>query len=213
MIWDRITKNGHTLYRRDWALLADAMQAAQVSTYVVQGSWSGVAASAGTHSGGGAMDLSVRGLTEEQALRLVDELRKRNCAAWLRSPKFGWPAKLGGAHVHLIVKDSPGLSPAARAQVRAYDLGRNGLANGKHDPHHRPVQHAFGVAAYPGPIKFGDRGEAVKSIQLHLGVTPTGYFGALTKRKVTRFQRLRPRLWPADGVVGPKTYAAITGAK
>jgi hypothetical protein len=96
-----------------------------------------VDASAGTHSGGGAADISVRGWTEPQALRVVEALRERNGVAWLRSQKFGWS---GTPHIHVIFRDEPGLSPQAKAQISSYDRGKNGLAGGRPDPHRRPVQ-------------------------------------------------------------------------
>ena len=137
----RETRAGHTLDSRVWALLADAGRAAGAPITVVQGSWSGsVAASAGTHAGGGAFDLRTRDLTRAQVLALVAELRKRNVCAWWRTPEFGWPASAGGPHLHGIVRDEPGLSPGAARQVQQYDAGLNGLASHGRDPFPRPPQ-------------------------------------------------------------------------
>ena len=38
--------------------------------------------------------------------------------AWLRDTAHGWTT---GDHIHLLVRDEPGLAVAARAQVIAYD--------------------------------------------------------------------------------------------
>lgn len=138
----RVARAGKVLSARVWALLDDASKATGVPVHVVQGSWtSGVAASAGTHSGGGAFDLSVTGLTRTQRLALVDALRRRNVAAWLRSPEFGWTST--GPHIHGIVMDEPGLSTGAQDQVRAYWKGLNGLADRHKDPFPRPPQTPF----------------------------------------------------------------------
>ncbi|MGB8020740.1 MAG: hypothetical protein WCF04_05885, partial [Candidatus Nanopelagicales bacterium] len=139
---DRVTIAGHTLTRRVWALLDDARRAADLpegAARVMQGSFNAsVGASAGTHDGGGAADLSIRGLTEKQQLQLVDQLCRRNGCAWIRAAKYGWT---GDPHIHVIVRDEPGLSKSAAGQVAAYDRGLNGLANRRGDPHPRPKQH------------------------------------------------------------------------
>lgn len=151
----RVTRDGKTLSARVWALLDDAGKAANVPIRVVQGSWSGgVAASAGTHQGAGAFDLSVSGMDRGEMLTLVNALRKRNVAAWLRSPEYGWTST--GPHIHGIVIDEPGLSTAARSQVVAYARGLNGLANAHRDPFARPAQTHFAMpeeAAVPAPAK------------------------------------------------------------
>jgi len=57
-------------------------------------------------------------------------------------------------------------------------------------------------------LKFGCKTQGVKELQTLLNFpTPTGYFGTVTKQKVVDFQKsnsLNP-----DGIVGPKTYAAL----
>ena len=140
----KVKKGTVTLSERVWALIEAAAKAARVPTpRVIQGSWSHASASADTHSGGGAFDLSVAGLTLPQRLALVRELRRLNVAAWLRSPQYGW--RLTGPHIHGIVKDEPGLSGAAESQVAAYDKGWNGLGGNsrRKDPFERPPQRTF----------------------------------------------------------------------
>ena len=91
-----------------------------------QGSYTtGVSQSAGTHSGGGALDVRVRDLTQAQIDKVVWALRKTGFAAWHRLPSQGdWPE-----HIHAIAIGDKELSAAAAAQVVAYKNGRNGLAN------------------------------------------------------------------------------------
>jgi hypothetical protein len=56
-------------------------------------------------------------------------------------------------------------------------------------------------------LKPGSRGANVKRLQRKLRVTVSGYYGALTKKAVKRFQR-RAGL-KADGVAGPATLAKL----
>lgn len=56
-------------------------------------------------------------------------------------------------------------------------------------------------------LRRGDSGELVRVVQARCGVETDGVFGALTEAAVRRFQRDQ-QLVP-DGIVGPKTWAAI----
>lgn len=57
-------------------------------------------------------------------------------------------------------------------------------------------------------LREGSRGPAVDEVQRILGVDPrTGYFGPITKAAVQQLQR-EYGLTP-DGIVGPKTWAAL----
>ena len=189
----RVTKDGKTLSARVWALLADAREAAGLppgAARVVQGSWARGALSAGTHSGAGAFDLSVRGLSRSQRLRLVNELRKRKALAWLRTAEFGWYDE-DNEHIHAIVEDEPGLSAPALKQVVAYRLGRNGLALGKKDMHPRPPRFSF---VMPGDVvlrdlRYGKRNGSVRALQKALRITEDAHYGPVTDRAVREHQR------------------------
>lgn len=93
---------------------------------VVQGSYNagGVGASAGTHDGGGAMDVSVnRGCGLHHAAT-VKALRQVGFAAWYRPTIPGtWEH-----HIHAIAVSDPDLAGAAQDQVVDYYQGRDGLA-------------------------------------------------------------------------------------
>ncbi|MBX7097727.1 MAG: peptidoglycan-binding protein [Myxococcaceae bacterium] len=97
---------------------------------LVQGSYHpGVAASAGTHDGGGAMDVSVAGRSHATQLKMVKALRLAGFAAWTRGPADGF-----SPHIHAIAIGDRDLAPLARQQVHDYFAGRNGLASNLVDP-------------------------------------------------------------------------------
>jgi hypothetical protein len=90
-----------------------------------------VEASANTHRGAGAIDLSVNGLDTPRVNGIVKVMRQVGFAAWHRLASEGdWPA-----HIHGIAVDAPGLDPAAARQVAALREGKNGLANDGPDRH------------------------------------------------------------------------------
>jgi len=109
---------------------------------VVQGSYcplekSGCAtASAGTHDGGGSIDVRAKGLTSTQRWRTVQALRRVGFAAWLRTP-----SQCGGCwstHIHAVAVGDPDMwqrdgKYTNRDQVADYFVGRNGLAGHARD--------------------------------------------------------------------------------
>lgn len=112
---------------------------------LVQGSFStSVAASGGTHDGGGAVDISVRGpngayLPYSQVAKGVKALRMAGFAAWSRGYDDGTTFS---KHIHMIAIGDKQLSHAARSQVRDYFAGKNGLVNRGVDRDHsvgRPI--------------------------------------------------------------------------
>jgi len=87
---------------------------------IMQGSYSTrVAASGGTHSGGGAMDTDGPGGWNTA----VSALRRSGFAAWHRTPSQGpW-----GHHIHSIAIGDPTASPSAKRQVQSFLRGGSGL--------------------------------------------------------------------------------------
>ena len=98
---------------------------------LTQGSYNpgGVSASAGTHDGGGVVDVSVNGLSSTQMWQEVKALRTVGFAAWLRTPSQGF-----SYHIHAVAIGDPDIwqkdgGHVARDQVCDYYIGKNGLAS------------------------------------------------------------------------------------
>lgn len=107
------------------AMLQEAERISGIRIVPTQGSYNtSIGASAGTHSGPGAFDASVRGLTRTQQDRLTSALRKVGFASWLRLPADGL-----SPHIHGIANGMSGLPGVAYRQTVSYKNKRNGLAN------------------------------------------------------------------------------------
>lgn len=83
-----------------------------------------VTASAGTHDGGAVIDISVKGWDKAQINKMLLWLRRVGWAAWYRTPAQGFTP-----HIHAVRNEDASASWGARAQVVAYKLRLNGLAN------------------------------------------------------------------------------------
>jgi D-alanyl-D-alanine carboxypeptidase/Putative peptidoglycan binding domain len=68
------------------------------------------------------------------------------------------------------------------------------------------------IPPFLGTMKIGFQGDQVKAIQIGLGIPADGKFGPVTALAVKKYQRVHPTLWPADGVVGPRTYKMLARA-
>jgi hypothetical protein len=140
MAWsDRTTYQGKKVNEGTKALLKAANTILSSSAYggenedvtMVQGGYNkgGVTASAGTHDGGGAFDL-----TPYNWRNRVKVFRILGVALWHRPAIRG----LWGEHLHGIVCGDGTASAGARAQVTEYYEGGDGLVGGAHDPDWRP---------------------------------------------------------------------------
>jgi hypothetical protein len=141
---ERITWRGWDgVDRKTAAALSVAERRLGYEMDIVQGPYNAsVGASAGTHDGGGVVDLSP--FDHE---RKVKVLRDLGFAAWYR------PAvpKLWGAHVHAVMEGHQDLAPAAKRQVQAFDMRRDGLAGNAMDPNkYHPNVEPFNYAAWLG---------------------------------------------------------------
>lgn len=126
----RTTYGGKTVNKRTAALLARAASWAGVTITLTQGSYNagGVAASAGTHDGGGVVDINVNSWSTATRNAVVLALRKAGFAAWLRTPADGF-----AYHIHANAIGDRDMSSSAKSQVVQYFNGTNGLANRARD--------------------------------------------------------------------------------
>ncbi len=128
----RVTSGGALVNVRTRDMLAEAKRLLGRKLVLDQGSYNpgGDPTSAGTHDGGGALDISVKGMNAATRTAAVRALRRVGFAAWLRSPKQAdWPW-----HIHAVAISDTDLSTQAQNQVGDYYLGLNGLAGrGKDD--------------------------------------------------------------------------------
>lgn len=212
----RVVYKGARFNERTVCMLKTADSNWSGSIVVTQGSYNtSVGASAGTHSGGGAVDISVRGLGWSSISTLVIALRKAGFAAWYRSPSEGpWPA-----HIHAIAIGDKELSAAAARQVSAYKAGRNGLANNGRDTGPRVASKYYSpgfLARYtskPKPKKLPKvRYAALRKVSMYYHRNKRVIPGSAYKAEVKLVQRaLRAKglyKYSIDGLWGPKSAAA-----
>lgn len=115
---------GKTVNARTADMLAAADAMLSWSITLTQGSYtSSNPDSAGTHDGGGVVDISVSSLSTTQRWQTVKALRTVGFAAWLRTPDEGF-----AYHIHANGINDPDMSQPARNQINDYYFGRNGLA-------------------------------------------------------------------------------------
>jgi hypothetical protein len=120
-----VSYDGYTVNQRTAEML-DAAKSMGASFSLYQGSFSsGVAASAGTHDGGGVVDVGPASSSN------VGFLRGVGFAAWGRGPEWGSPSF--ASHIHAVALGDPTVSPAAADQVASFLAGGNGLADGGPD--------------------------------------------------------------------------------
>ena len=175
--YDRTTYDGKTV---DWLTRAALEKAAKMLGYtdgltITQGSFNagGVAASAGTHDGGGVVDLS-----DFEHERKVRALRRVGFAAWYRPAIAGlWPA-----HIHAVLVGNRKLSAGARNQVAEYLAGRNGLADRGPDTGPRAyVDHRFSWQT--GEARINRARGLIERAQATLSSGIRGYRGVAAARK------------------------------
>ena len=123
--YQRTTHDGNTVNWRTKAMLLEMERRLGYELSVSQGSYnSGVSASAGTHDGGGAVDLSAFDWKNK-----VHAGRAVGFAMWHRPAIAGlWPE-----HIHGIAIGDKEMSSGAAAQVVDYRNHRDGLASHARD--------------------------------------------------------------------------------
>lgn len=154
----RVNWGGVTVNKRTAAMMDHAKSVFGKAISAIQGSYSsGVAASAGTHSGGGAIDVG------PAVDELVGAMRASGFAAWHRTTAQGF----SGDHIHGIAVGDHELSPEAQAQVTAFFNGKNGLADNGPDDYHAP-------GGPGGIIPTGAQLDTINQALAAAGVPPPG---------------------------------------
>jgi hypothetical protein len=198
MAMRRTIVDGRVLNKRTADMLHRAEQRLGYGLTVTQGSYNrgGVVQSAGTHDGGGALDLSVRNLRNIN--EVVKTLREVGFAAWHRLPSQGpWVE-----HIHAIAIGDPELSSGAASQVRYYKDGLNGLANHARDDGPRLAK----IPVWPIPL------QPISLGRLQFQFDPDHK----NKKKVPAVAKVQELLnkrihtdLKVDGIAGPKTVQAF----
>lgn len=123
----RVSTRGVIINTRTQSMLVEAERLLGRTLVLDQGSYNpgGDPTSAGTHDGGGVVDISVEGMSSATRTSVARALRRVGFAAWVRSPSQGdWPW-----HIHAAAISDTDLSSQAQHQTGDYYLGLNGLAN------------------------------------------------------------------------------------
>lgn len=132
--------------------------------HIMQGSHShDVAASGGTHGGGGVVDISVADGNWEGA---VTALRKIGFAAWIRNVD-GYGQAGSGAHIHAVLIGNDQLSPEAQTQVQSYLNNDDGLAGSRADDSTREyVNNRFDWGKASKAPRLGSKAAVVQAMKL-----------------------------------------------
>lgn len=132
--FDKVTFRGRLMDKKTQAFLEAMESELGYELTVAQGCYNpgGVAASGGTHDGGGVVDLAAFDWQ-----RKVKVARKLGAFVWYRADLPG----VWGEHIHLGIRDHGRLSSSAQSQQVDYDANppRNGLANHAIDATWRPL--------------------------------------------------------------------------
>lgn len=196
MAMERVTVDGQTLNKRTAKMLKYAEWRSGLDFSITQGSYNpgDIGASAGTHDGGGAVDIRSRDHTDEEKKRVVRALREVGFAAWYRPTTDDW-----AEHYHAIAIGDPELAYEAGRQVEKYYAGGDGLAGMNPDtgPRLDPIP--------TWPIKLR-KIDLQNVIDQFTAETPTR---AVAIKKVQRAlnRRLGTNL-RIDGIAGPSTKKA-----
>lgn len=196
MAMSRTTIDGKTINQRTADMLRMAEDRLGINLRIVQGSYNagGVAASAGTHDGGGVVDIGTKEWSSTEVKQIIQTLREVGFAAWYRTPAQGFDY-----HIHAVAVGDAELSYGARSQVSDYYAGKNGLASHARDdgPRLNPIP--------VWPVKLG---------KIWFGTVLWQYKSKTPKKKVAirRFQKaLAGRGYykhRIDGICGEHTRAA-----
>jgi peptidoglycan hydrolase-like protein with peptidoglycan-binding domain len=123
----KVQRDGYTINTRTQAMLTETERLLGFHLVLAQGSYNpgGDPTSAGTHDGGGVVDINIDTMSTATRTTVARALRQVGFAAWIRNPSQGdWPW-----HIHAAAINDTDLSTQAQNQTGDYYLGFNGLAN------------------------------------------------------------------------------------
>jgi peptidoglycan hydrolase-like protein with peptidoglycan-binding domain len=141
----RVQVDGHTVNVRTRQMIGRAQKylndmGVHANIRLVQGSYHpGVSASAGTHDGGGVIDIHSSSLSAAHADKLVKALRMAGFAAWRRGVNDSFDP-----HIHAVAIGDRQMTSSARSQVREYFAGGDGLVGSARDIHLTSTGHHIG---------------------------------------------------------------------
>jgi hypothetical protein len=195
---------GTKLNKRTVAMIEAAEKLYRSKFAILQGSYNagGVAASAGTHDGGGAVDIDVASKSPGQRQAVVKAMRQVGFAAWLRTPAQGkWPY-----HVHAIAIGDKDLSRGAAQPVPDSTISLGAM---EHARTHDVLTGAWGadrarVIAWAAHPKVGAITKAetvppkgvpwhlhfqrvIRKVQLHFKLEVTGVFDSAVATVMKRY--------------------------
>lgn len=183
--YDRTTHDGNTVDQLTHHALLLVEERLGYPLTITQGSYNagGVVASAGTHDGGGVVDLD-----DWDHARKVRELRRTGFAAWYRPTIPGlWPA-----HIHAVLIGNARLSAGAKAQVAEYLAGYDGLAGSGRDTGPREfVRHRFTWRTGAGRISRARQLLQRAAVVLSTGIR--GYGIGKSRRRLDRARSALPK--------------------
>lgn len=132
-IGNRVSFRGVTVNERTKAMVLGAERILGTTHYLSQGSYNpgGVDASAGTHDGGGTVDIPTSGWSQTRKWTTVKALRQVGFAAWYRPTGPKWDQ-----HIHAIAIGDYDIAPGGNYQIGDYLVGRDGLMY--HQPDNTP---------------------------------------------------------------------------
>lgn len=154
-----------------------------------------------------ALDITAKGI---KPLELVAAAKRHPSTAYviynriIYSRTYGWQARAyKGAnphteHVHVSIQHTKAAELSKAKWFTAAPVKKPAVS--------KPKLPAYKGAKY---LRYKNKSEAVKVVQLALGRPVTGVMSKADVQAVAKFQRVRPWLWPADGVIGPKTWNAL----
>lgn len=129
-------------------------------------------------------------------------------AAWQVYDKPAFSGAPGGDWVHVEISNEHADDPD---YINHWFLHLIGDLPAASTPAPAPAPEATPMRAYPGTsLRRGSKGEHVKMVQRVVGAYADGDFGPKTEQAVKTWQAAHAaQVGPADGIVGPRTWAAM----